>query len=86
MVRRQAVVVLAQHSVDNDRIKYSVRYRERGWFMWRPWRTVVESHTTVYGWDYKNARLIADQAMANGVVPSTFRSEWCNVVVELDEE
>lgn len=87
MVRRQAVVTLAENSnLDNELNRYCVRYRERGWIMWRPWLSVIEDVSKHYYWDYKTARLIADQAMANGVVTSVSYTGYCNVIVELDEE
>jgi hypothetical protein len=63
---------------------YCALYREKGLFWWSKWRTIVSKDRNQI-FSYQNARLLADQALANGVVPGIYDSE-CFAIVEWDEE
>ncbi len=71
-------------------MQYSVRYRETApvmwglWHSWGDWQQVVDTGDTSH-WLYTTARHIANQALANGVVPSRYASQ-VHAVIELDQE
>jgi hypothetical protein len=77
--KREAAVVLNSRNPE----LYSVRYGWTGWWSGPHWWTVV-SAAGDKAWTYKDARMIADSCLENGVVPGD-RTDQVIPIMEVDE-
>ena len=94
MTKREVAVVpanipgqgWAMNDAERTIPRFRIKARQRVWFLfWGAWRTMVVHDRVEADYEYKDARRIADQVLANGFVPGTCPRE-AYPIVELDEE